>query len=227
MARNDKNNKAAHRKARLLVVDDHPIARMGLAQLINQTPDLVVCGEAESAAQARQLIESLKPDLAIVDVALKGESGIELVKDARQRFPALKTLMLSMHEESQFAERALRAGARGYIMKETEPEKILGAIRNVLAGRFGFSEAMTSHLLGRLAAGTLSPGASLVDQLSDRELEILRFIGRGLGTREIAAKINLSPKTVETHRAHIRDKLKCKDAQDLARVAYDWVRDGH
>jgi DNA-binding NarL/FixJ family response regulator len=221
------NNKATRRKARLLIVDDHPIARMGLAQLINQTPDLVVCGEAESAAQARQLIESLKPDLALVDVALKGESGIELVKSAKQQFPGLKALMLSMHEESQFAERALRAGACGYIMKESEPEKILGAIRNILAGHFGFSEAMTHHLLARLADGTFSPGVSLVNQLSDRELEIFRFIGRGLGTREIAAKINLSPKTVETHRVHIRHKLKCKDAQDLARVAYDWVREGH
>src|SRR5919198_6408904 len=191
---------------RIVVVDDHPLFRKGLQQLIDSTDDgLVVCGEANNAAEGLSAIRQLKPDLAIVDLSLPGANGIELVKNIRAEFQKLPLLILSMHDESLYALRALRAGAQGYVMKEEALEKVIGAIRGVFAGRPYLSPDMSAKLITSFASGKAQTNPT--DKLSDRELEILEMIGRGRDVREIAKLLHLSPKTVETHRAHIKEKL--------------------
>ncbi len=206
------------KKFRVLLVDDHPILRQGLARLINEQKDLMVCGEFEDAAKALDSIENIKPDAAIVDISLKGASGIELLKNIKVRFPQLLVLVLSMHDESLYAERALRAGASGYIMKQEATEQVLVALRKVLGGEIYLSEPMSSKLMHQLVGGKPTAG-SLLERLSDRELEIFGLIGQGRGTRQIAEQLHLSVKTVESHRAHIKEKLNLKNATELVHRA--------
>lgn len=210
-------------KRDILIVDDHPIVRQGLAQLIGQEHDLNVCGQAEDACQAMKAIRDLKPDLVVVDIALKETSGMELIKDIKVQYPGLPVLTLSMHDEAVYGERALRAGAKGYIMKQEATDKVVTAIRRVLAGEVYISDGMAAKMVGRLVGSASDRGVSPIERLSDRELEVFRLIGEGYGTREMAEKLHLSVKTIETYRAHIKDKLGFQDANELLRSAIQWV----
>jgi DNA-binding NarL/FixJ family response regulator len=214
---------SAQRQRTVLVVDDHPVVRHGIAQIINADRTLRVCGEADSAPAALDAMRRLKPDLALLDISLHGTNGIELVKLMRAEQPKLPILMLSMHDESLYALRALRAGARGYVMKGEAMDHVLTAIHKVLSGSIyvspRFSERLVFKAIQSLEGGMGSP----VDKLSDRELEVLQLLGKGYGTREIANELHLSIKTIETHRAHIKEKLGFKDAGEMVRFAIDWV----
>jgi DNA-binding NarL/FixJ family response regulator len=211
-------------KRRVMIVDDHPIFRNGITQLINHEADLHVCGEVCSAADALSAVESLKPDVVILDISIQGTNGIELMKSVRALYPTLPALIVSMHDESIYAERALRAGARGYVMKAAPSEKVIEAIRRVLSGGLYLSEAIGGRLLDTFLNGrATAAGTSTVEQLSDREIEVFRAVGEGRGTREIARTLFLSVKTVETHRAHIKEKLKLNTAPELVRAAVEWV----
>jgi len=216
-----RKNEAAPKKAKykIMLVDDHPILRQGLAQLINEEKDMVVCGQFEEASKALDAIGSLKPDAAIVDISLKGSSGIELLKNIKVQYPKLLVLVLSMHDESLYAERALRAGASGYIMKQEATDQVLGALRKVLNGEIYLSEKMSSKLMHQLVSGRGMDTGSLMERLSDRELEIFGLIGEGRGTRQIAEQLHLSVKTIESHRAHIKEKLNLKNATELVHRA--------
>ncbi len=209
---------------RILVVDDHPIVRQGLSQLIDHESDLAVCGEAETAADALGQLDGAKADMCIVDISLRGTNGIELIKQIKAESPSLPVLVLSMHDENLYAERALRAGAKGYIMKQEAPENVLVAIRKVLSGDIYLSPAMSARMLQMLVEVPTSSTTSSVERLSDRELEVFRLIGQGLGTRQIAEQLNLSVKTIESHRAHIKDKLNLKTATELLQHATLWVQ---
>jgi len=213
-------------KARVLLVDDHPILRKGLAELINQEPDLTVCGEAEEAPKAFELVGTLTPDVAVVDVSLRGGNGLELIKNIKARFPDLPLLVLSMHDETLYAERALRAGSLGYIMKEEAIEKVLTAIRQVLAGEMFLSDRMKARLLNQLVGGRIKNGESSIDSLSDRGLEVFRLIGEGRGTRQIAEELRLSIRTVEAYREYIKDKLNLKNGTELVQHAFQYVHSG-
>ena len=208
---------------RILIVDDHPVFRHGVAALIAGEKDLVICGHAETAPAALDAMRQLKPDLAMLDISLQGTNGIELVKLMKAEEPRLPILILSMHDESLYALRALRAGARGYVMKAEAMTHVLSAVRKVLEGGIyvspRFSERLVFKAIQSLEGGMGSP----VDKLSDRELEVLHLLGRGFGTREIASELHLSVKTIETHRAHIKEKLGFKDAGEMVRFAIDWV----
>jgi DNA-binding NarL/FixJ family response regulator len=212
-------------KHRVFIVDDHPIVRKGLTQLINQEPDLVVCGEAEDAHKALVLLKGSKPDLVLVDISLQGVDGIELIKGIKLRYVNLPVLVISMHDESLFAERALRAGARGYIMKQEAMDKMKGAIRKVLKGELYVSERISAKMLEQFIEGKPEKISTPVDVLSDRELEVFRLIGRGLGTRQIAQEIRVSVKTVDSYRAHIKEKLKLENATELMKHAIHWSED--
>jgi len=212
------------RQARVLLVDDHPIVRQGLAELIEQESDMSICGQSQSAAEALQAVEDLQPDISIVDVSLQGISGIELIKDIKAQYPCLPVLVLSMHDETLYAERVLRAGARGYVMKEEATEKVMTAIREVLAGRLYLSERMSSRLLSKFVDGAPEVGGSPIERLTDRELQVFELIGQGLGTRKIAETLHLSIKTIESHREHIKTKLKLTDSTELVRHAVQWVQ---
>jgi DNA-binding NarL/FixJ family response regulator len=205
-------------------VDDHPIVREGLARRIERQGDLTVCGEAESAADALMAVNDLAPDLVVVDLTLKDKSGLELIKDLRVRHPQVPVLVLSMHDETHYAERALRAGAGGYIMKQEAAENVLVAIRRVLDGQVYLSDRMADRLLGAIVGEQAGPSQSPVDRLSDRELEVFEMIGTGLGTREIADRLHVSIKTVEAYRANIKDKLHLQTAMELAHRAFHWVQ---
>ncbi len=210
-------------RRRILVVDDHPILREGLLQSINRERDLMVCGEAENAHQALGAISKLKPDLVLVDIGLPGKSGFELVKDVRTVHPEVPVLVLSMHDESLYAERVLRAGARGYIMKHERPAKLIEAIRSVLSGKAYVSEKMASRILD-VFSGRRPKGSSVpLERLTDREFEILELIGRGKSSHEIAKALHLSVKTVDTHRTHLKGKLNLKSALQLTHYAVCWV----
>jgi DNA-binding NarL/FixJ family response regulator len=213
-------------KRTVLIVDDHPIVRQGLAQLINQENDIEVCGQAEDAHEAIQTIRELDPDLVIVDISLRDTSGVDLIKDLRIQYPDLPILTLSMHDEAVYGERALRAGARGYIMKQEATEKVVTAIRRVLAGEIYVSDDMAAKMVSKLVGGVSRKTGSPIENLSDRELEVFRMIGEGFNTREMAEKLHLSVKTIETYRAHIKDKLALQDASELLRAAIQWVNAG-
>jgi len=213
-------------KRTVLIVDDHPIVRQGLALLINQEKDLEVCGQAEDAHEAMQAIGRLDPDMVIVDIGLKDTSGIELIKDLKIQHPDLPVLTLSMYDEAVYGERALRAGARGYVMKQEATEKVVTAIRCVLAGEVYVSSGMAAKMVSKFVGGGTRAAGSPADSLSDRELEVFRMIGEGFSTREMAEKLHLSVKTVETYRAHIKDKLGLEDANELLRSAIRWVNAG-
>ena len=206
-------------KFRIFIVDDHPILRQGLAQLLAQEKDLIICGQFEDAAHVPHAIDGPVGVLAIVDISLKGSSGIELLKNIKAQYPGLLVLILSMHDESLYAERALRAGASGYIMKQDPPDQVLVALRKVLSGEIYLSEKMSSKLMHQLVSGRVTESGSLMERLSDRELEIFGLIGQGRGTRQIAEQLHLSVKTVESHRAHIKEKLNLKSATELVHRA--------
>jgi DNA-binding NarL/FixJ family response regulator len=211
-------------KKKILIVDDHPILRKGLSMLINQEADLVVQGEAEDARKAMDLIETVKPDLVIVDISLPGVDGVELLKNIKLRHGDLPTLVVSMHDESLFAERALRAGARGYIMKQEAVDKLLIAIRHVLSGEIFVSNKIATKMLEKFVDGATKTATSPVALLSDRELTVLHLIGQGFGTRQIAEKLHLSVKTVESYRSHIKEKLRLSNATDLLKYAIHWAQ---
>jgi DNA-binding NarL/FixJ family response regulator len=206
---------------KIILVDDHPVMREGVAELINHEPDLVICGQFEDSASAFEAIPHLAPDLAVVDLSLKGSSGLDLVKNIKAAYPKLLILVFSMHDESLYAERVLRAGAGGYIMKQESTERVLAAIRRVLSGGIYLSERMSAKLMHQLVGGRQAVGGSPVERLSDRELEVFGLIGEGRGTRQIAEQLHLSVKTIESHRAHIKEKLNLKNATELVHRAIE------
>jgi DNA-binding NarL/FixJ family response regulator len=212
-------------RSRILLVDDHPIVRQGLTQLINASGDLVVCGEASSAREALDALESCDPGIVVVDISLEDRNGVELIKDIVIKRPGLPCLALSMYDEAMYAMRVLRAGGRGYVMKQEVSKKVLGAIRQVLAGHVYLSENMSTRLVDQIVqnAPAESPSGA---ELSDRELEVLTLIGRGHSTREIAEKLFLSHKTIEAHRERIKDKLRLKNGNELLRYAMQFTLDG-
>jgi len=212
-------------KRRVYIVDDHVMLREGLSLFINGTTDLMICGESGSAEEALQDIPRSKADIAIVDLALQGTSGLELLKNLHTRHPDLPLLVLSMHEESLFAERALRAGASGYVMKHGDVREVQNAIRRVLDGGIYLSQSISDRLLKVLARSNGSVQGSSLDLLSDREIEVFEMIGRGLGNSEIARRLHLSVKTVEGYRARIKSKLDLKDAGELVQHALAWARE--
>jgi DNA-binding NarL/FixJ family response regulator len=211
-------------RTKILIVDDHPILRKGLSMVINQEPDLMVIGEAEDAQTGLEMIESLMPDLVIVDLSLPGVDGIELIKSIKLRYRDLPALVVSMHDESLFAERALRAGARGYIMKQEAVENMLIAIRRVLNGEIFVSDKVATKMLETLISGDAKTVRSPLDLLSNRELTVFRLIGQGFKTSQIADRLHLSVKTIESYRSHIKEKLKIDTGTDLMKYAIQWIQ---
>ncbi len=222
MGRANMTSDTAKRKRTVFIVDDHPLVREWLANLINRQPDLVVCGESDDAPQAFSAMGASRPDVAVVDISLKDSSGLELIKSLKESHPAVAVLVLSMHEESHYAGRALRAGARGYVIKRETAQKVIEAIRRILQGNFYVSEALdgvlTAHLLDNKKGETRSP----VEQLSDRELEVFDMLGRGFGTRHIAETLGISLKTVQAYCAHMKEKLCLSRGTDLLAEAIRW-----
>lgn len=208
---------------RVVIVDDHPLFRKGLEEMIHSDGTFAVCGEAGNAAEAMEVIRKLGPDLVIVDLSLPGANGIELIKNIRAEFPKLPILVLSMHDESLYALRALRAGADGYVMKHEAMANVIQAIREVFTGRPYLSPAMAAQVITKFAHRQMEGEVDAVERLSDRELEVLELIGKGHEVRQIAKLLHLSPKTVETHRAHIKDKLDLKNSREVARFALQWL----
>jgi DNA-binding NarL/FixJ family response regulator len=206
-------------KKTVFVVDDHPLLRQGLALMINREPDLTVCGEAEEAQAAMRAIAAKKPDILIADISLNGPDGLDLLKSVRTLYPDLPVLVLSMHDESIYAERALRARASGYIMKQEATEKVLVAVRRILSGDIYLSDRMANKLLHQYISGSAVDMRSRLSTLSDRELEVFRLIGEARSTRQIAEKLHLSIKTVETYQAHIKDKLSLRSGRELVQHA--------
>lgn len=210
---------------RIVVVDDHPLLRKGIVQMINNEKDMTVCGEAEDAHKGLAAIGASKCDMAVIDISLGGTSGIELLKNIKVRYPKLLVLVLSMHDETVYAQRALRAGAAGYIMKHEASEKVIAAVRKIVNGEVYLSERLGTRMLNTLVGGRSSSlNGSPIEELSDRELEVFGLIGQGHGTRPIAEKLHLSVKTIESHRAHIKEKLNLKNATELVHHAIQWVQ---
>jgi DNA-binding NarL/FixJ family response regulator len=218
---------ADEQKRRIFLVDDHPLVREWLTNLINQQPDLIVCGETESAQQALQAVAIAKPDVAIVDISLRGSSGMELIKNIRQFQPQVAVLVLSMHDELLYAERALRAGARGYIMKRETTRKVIDAIRRILEGKFYVSDKVAEAITTRLVEGKTVNVRSPIEQLSNRELEIFELLGQGHGTRQIAGMLHVSIKTVQAYCARVKEKLNLSSATELLREAIRWNETKH
>jgi DNA-binding NarL/FixJ family response regulator len=214
---------SAQKKKQILIVDDHPMMRQGLGQLITAESDLAICGEANNAEIALDLINTVKPDLVLVDISLPGKNGLELIKDFQALQPGLAVLVISMHDESLFAERVLRAGGRGYIMKQEGGKKLMQAIRQVLEGKIYVSEKMSSNILETFSGRRAGAESSPLEKLTDREFEIFQLISQGKSTRDIAEKLHLSVKTVDVHRANVKAKLKLTSASDLVRFAARWA----
>src|SRR5690348_2912504 len=213
---------APQTKRRILLVDDHPLTRHGMAQLIGQQPDLLVCGEAGNAEQALESVRLLRPDLVLVDVTLPGKPGLELIKDITSLHPEVRVLVVSMHDEGLYAERALRAGARGYLMKSAGGEELVKAIRQVLSGQVYASPQLSATILNSLSGAGHRP-AGVLSALSDREFEVFQLVGEGLTTSEIGQRLHISGKTVETHRLRIREKLGLKSPPQLTKYAVRWA----
>ena len=211
----------------ILIVDDHPIFRMGMKELLNQEEDFSVCAVAENITGARKALREHQPDLAIIDISLSEENGLDLVKEIAAGPCRLPVLVLSLHDESVWAERAIRAGARGYVMKKEASESVISAIRNILDGKIHVSSDMMAHLLDKFQVNPEGSGAPTVDVLTDRELEVFRLIGSGLATREIASRMNLGIKTIGTYRDRIKQKLCIKNAAELTRRAVLWIEKEH
>jgi DNA-binding NarL/FixJ family response regulator len=209
---------------RILLVDDHPIVRRGLAQFLQQTPDIRVCGEADDASKTLEAIKQTSPDLVIVDLSLEGVSGLDLIEEINSLHPKLPMLVLSMHDETLYAERALRAGARGYVMKDKPVDEVLTAIRSILTGEVYLSSVMSARLVRKMVGGSPEATDSLVGRLSNRELQVFELIGHGYGTRNIAAKLHLSVKTIDTHRENIKRKLNLADTVELHQHAFLWAQ---
>lgn len=216
------SSEPANGKKKIFLVDDHPLVREWLTNLIHQQPDLVVCGEAESGPQALQAILETRPDIAIVDLSLRDSSGIELIKSLKQAAPAVAVLVLSMHEEAHYAERSLRAGAMGYIAKRETTRKVIAAIRRVLEGRVYVSEELAASLAAQMVSRRPSTAQSPADLLSDRELEVFELLGQGRGTRQIGELLRVSVKTVQAYCARIKEKLNLNSATELVREAVRW-----
>jgi len=227
MAKKEPQADSKEKITKIIIVDDHPIVRQGLIELINQEEDLVVCGQADNAHQAMKVIRELNADMAIVDISLKETSGLELIKDIKIHYPNLLVLALSMHDESLYSERALRAGAKGYIMKAEATENVITAIRKILSGQVYVSDKMATKMVRKLVSGASDVGVSPIERLSDRELEVFSLLGHGYGTRQTAEKLHLSMKTIETYRAHIKEKLNLANAVELLRYAIQWVNSQH
>jgi DNA-binding NarL/FixJ family response regulator len=212
------------KRTSILLVDDHPLVRERLAEIINREADLIVCAEAEDRHQAIELIKARYPRLVIVDITLKNSDGLDLIKDIHSRWPGLLMLVVSMHDESLYAERVIRAGARGYITKQEATRSILRAIRRVLAGEIFLNETISSQIIGRLTASADGgKGSTPVELLADRELQVFELTGQGLNTRQIAVRLHVGVKTVETYRHRIREKLKLKHPTDLLQSAILWA----
>lgn len=217
------SKRASPESVRIVVVDDHPLFRHGLIQLLNSDDGFAVCGEASSAGEALDVVRKVKPNLVIADLGLKGPNGIELTKSIVAEFPRLPVLILSMHDESLYAVRSLRAGAQGYVTKQEALGSVLEAVRQVMDGQTYLSPKMASQVISKVVVNRVAPGEELTDRLSDRELEVLEMIGAGKEVRTIAYALHLSPKTVETHRSHIKEKLNLQNARQVARFAVQWV----
>jgi len=212
---------------RVLIVDDHPLVLAGLEWVLQKSGEFVVCGKAGSVSEALGLVESTWPDVVVTDLSMPGRNGLELIKDLRAIHPELPVLVVSMHDEMIYAERALRSGGRGYLMKDVPPDRVIAAIRMVLQGGVYVSDAVNLHFLQALAGGGHQPKASFpIERLTDREMEIFERIGRAEGNHEIAEALGISPRTVDAHRAHIREKLGLGDGGELTRFAIRWVESG-
>ncbi|MCK6485420.1 MAG: response regulator transcription factor [Phycisphaerae bacterium] len=219
-------NKSAHRRKQpIVIVDDHPVLRDGLARLIDGEFDLCVSGQAESVTDALALIRQTRPALVVVDLSLKDGSGLDLISQVATSCEGVRSLVLSMHDEAIFAPRALRAGASGYVSKSEPPEAVLDAIRTVLRGELYVSATTNQRLLRDMVAGPSQRPRSIVESLTDRELEVFELVGRGIGTRDIAQKLHLSIKTIESHREHIKEKLGLNSGRELTRHAVLWVNE--
>jgi DNA-binding NarL/FixJ family response regulator len=214
---------AAEQRRRVLLVDDHPLVRERLTEIINREPDLTVCGEAEERHQALAAVQTTRPDLTIVDITLKNSDGVELIRDINCRWPAQLILVVSMHDESLYAERVLRAGARGYITKQEATHRILEAIRSVLSGNIYLNQTVSAQIIRRLTSSRLAHEVSPAQFLAERELQVFELTGRGFNTRQIAHQLNIGAKTVETYRRRIRDKLRLRNPADLLRSAITWA----
>jgi DNA-binding NarL/FixJ family response regulator len=222
--RQNKSDKIAKKK--VLVIDDHPIVREGLTYLIDEEKDIVVCGSAENIPEAIKAIKNLKPDVVTVDISLEDASGLELIKEISGQFPDLPVLALSIHPECFYAERAIRAGAKGYITKQEATQKVVMAIREVLAGRMYLSQEMNNKLLSGLVGDNKSDfKTSPIDRLTDRELEVFGLLGQGKGTREVAERLCVSVKTIETYRLRIKEKLHIDTSSELLQHAFQWVNE--
>lgn len=213
--------------AKVFLVDDHPIVRRGMQFLLSLEPNMTVCGEAEGGPEALQKIEKLKPDVAVIDLSLKQGSGLDLIKSLRAQCPTVKLLVFSMHDEAFYAPRVLRLGAHGYITKQEGTEKAVEVLRMLLAGQRYVSPSVANRILDGMSGAAAVEGANPVDQLSDRELEVLQFIGGGLGTRAISERLSLSVKTIESYRENIKAKLGLADAAELNSYAFKWVSSQH
>lgn len=212
-------------KTRVYIADDHALVRRGLAALINSEPDMEVCGEAEDCASATSDVMRLHPDVVIVDISLRTANGIELIKNIKSIDQKIHVMVLSMHDEAVYAMRVLKAGAKGYVMKQDIANKVLEGIQRIRKGQMYFSEKVTSQVLNRIGNGISAESDSPVSGLSDRELEVVNLIGSGLSTSEIASRLHVSVKTIETHRAHIKTKLNIKTATQLVQFCVRWVED--
>jgi DNA-binding NarL/FixJ family response regulator len=208
---------------RIVIIDDHPLVREGLIGLLAAQSDFAVCGEASGAREARQIVAETKPDVVIIDLTLPDGSGLELIKEFKSKWPAMKLLVLSMHDESLFAERVLRAGAVGYVSKHEASRTIVQAVRTILAGKLYLSPNMTELVVQRAFVSGVDVSRSPVERLTEREREVFELIGQGLSSRQIAVKLSVSPKTVETHREHIKEKLELTTGAELAKYAVQWV----
>lgn len=222
---NTTSSEAVNGKRRVFIVDDHPLVRECLGNLINQQPDLETCGDASTASEALEGIDRREPDVAIVDISLEGPSGLRLIEQIKSGYPAVATIVLSMHDESLYAERALRAGARGYVMKRDATGKILEAIRRVLSGKSYLSERATGLMAERFLGGSFASAGHSVDALSGRELEVFQLLGRGLTTQQVAGELHISLGTVQAFCARIKKKLNLRNATELLREAVRWNYD--
>jgi DNA-binding NarL/FixJ family response regulator len=223
MVRKSRIAGTARKRTRILLVDDHPLVRERLAEIINRETDLMVCGEAEDRHEALVAVPAKHPQLVIIDLTLKNSDGLELIKDIRSRWPKLRMLVVSMHDESLYAERAIRAGALGYITKQEATRKILVAIRRVLEGTIYLNEKIASHIISRLTSHAGAISATPDELLSDRELQVFDLTGRGQNTVEIAARLHVAVKTIETYRSRVREKLKLKNSSELLQSAISWT----
>jgi DNA-binding NarL/FixJ family response regulator len=208
---------------RVLIVDDHPMTRYGIAQLLQREPNLEVCGESETAAQALPLVKSLKPDLVVTDLAMPGKHGLEFIKDLRAMHPEVAVLVISMHDETLYAERVLNAGGRGYVMKHAGGEELLQAVRCVLSGHIYLGDSMTREAIDSVIQGRSKSLDPVIGKLTDRELHVFQCLGQGMTTREIGAHLHMSVKTVETHRRHLREKLNISTGPGLIQFAVRWM----